>query len=132
VEELLAELLGFVLEILGEFVLQVIFELATEALVGLISNRKERRPAVSAVGLVFGGAAAGFLSAWLFPHRLIGTRVVIPGASLLLAPLAAGIAMHLLGKRLRRLERQATSLATFWGGASFAFSMALVRWWLVG
>jgi len=132
VEGLLAELLGFVLEILGEFVLQVIFELVTEALAGLISNRKEPRPAVSAVGLVFGGAAAGFLSAWLFPHRVIVTRVVIPGTSLLLAPLATGIAMHALGKRLRRLERHPTSLATFWGGALFAFSMALVRWWLVG
>ena len=131
-EGLLAELLGFVLEILGEFVLQVIFELVTEALAGLISNRKEPRPAVSAVGLVFGGAAAGFLSAWLFPHRVIVTRVVIPGTSLLLAPLATGIAMHALGKRLRRLERHPTSLATFWGGALFAFSMALVRWWLVG
>ena len=131
-EELLAELLGFVLEILGEFVLQVIFELATEAIAGLISDRKERRPALTAVGLLFGGVAAGFLSAWLFPHRLIVPRVVVPGASLLLAPLATGIAMHLLGKRLRRLERQPTSLATFWGGALFAFSMALVRWWLVG
>lgn len=131
-EALLAELLGFVFEILGEFVIQLVFELAAEALAGLISNRKERHPAVSAVGLVFGGAAAGFLSAWVFPHRLIVTRVVIPGASLLLGPLATGIAMHWLGKRLRRLERHPTSLATFWGGALFAFSMALVRWWLVG
>jgi hypothetical protein len=132
VEDLLAELLGFVLEIAGEFVLQMIFELATEALSGLISDGKERRPAVSAVGLVFGGAAAGFLTAWLFPSRLIVTRVVVPGASLLLAPLATGAAMHLLGRRLRHLERRTTILATFWGGALFAFSMALVRWWLVG
>jgi hypothetical protein len=87
---------------------------------------------MSAVGFVFGGAAAGFLSAWLFPNRLIVTRVMVPGASLLLAPLATGVAMHLLGRRLRNLERQVTSLATFWGGALFAFSMALVRWWLLG
>lgn len=131
-EDLVAELLEFVLEIFGEFVLQIIFELATEALGGLISDRKERRPAVSAVVLVFGGAAAGFLSAWLFPNRLIVTRVVVPGVSLLLAPLATGLAMHLLGRRLRHLARRATSLATFWGGALFAFSMALIRWWLVG
>jgi hypothetical protein len=132
VDELLAELLGFLLEILVEFVIQMIFELATVALNGLISDREERHPAVSAVGLVFGGAAAGFLSAGFFPNRLIVTRVVAPGASLLWAPLATGVAMHLLGRRLRRLERPATRLATFWGGALFAVSMALVRWWLVG
>ena len=131
-EDLFAGLLAIVLEIVGEFVLQMIFELATEALGGLINDRKQRSPAVSAIGLVFGGVAAGLLSAWLFPNRLIATRAVVPGASLLLAPLATGVAMHLLGKRRRRLERQASSLATFWGGALFAFSMALVRWWLVG
>jgi len=132
VAELLAELLGFVLEILGEFVLQVIFELATEALAGLVHDRKQHSRAVSAIGLVFVGAAAGLLSAWRFPNRLIATRVVLPGASLLLAPIATGVAMHFLGRRLRLLERQPSSLVTFWGGALFAFSMALVRWWLVG
>jgi hypothetical protein len=40
--------------------------------------------------------------------------------------------MYLLGGQLRRLGRQASSIATFRGGALFAFAMALVRWWLIG
>ena len=131
-EDLFAELLAILLEVVGDFLLQIVFELATEALGRLIKDRKQRSPAVSAIGLVFGGAVAGLLSAWLFPHRLIAMRVVVPGVSLMLAPLATGLAMHLLGRRLRRLERRASSLATFWGGALFAFVMAVVRWWLVG
>ena len=110
----------------------ILFELAAEALSGLIKYENQARPAVSAAGLAFAGVAAGLLSAWVFPHRLIATRVVLPGISLLLAPLATGLAMHLLGKRLRLIGRYASDLATFRGGALFAFSMALIRWWLVG
>jgi hypothetical protein len=131
-EDLVAELLGALLEVFGEFLLQILFELAAEALNGLIKRDKQIRPAVSAIRLALVGAAAGLLSAWVFPHRVIATRVVLPGVSLLLAPLATGSAMHLLGKRLRLVGRYASDLATFRGGALFAFSMALIRWWLVG
>ena len=131
-EDLVAELLGALLEIFGEFLLQILFELAAEALSGLIKRHTQIRPAVSAIRLALVGAAAGLLSAWVFPHRLIATRVVLPGVSLLLAPLATGSAMHLLGKRLRLVGQYASDLATFRGAALFAFSMALIRWWLVG
>jgi hypothetical protein len=132
VEDLFAELLGVLLEFVGEFLLQILFELAAEAINGLIYRWRQSSPTMSAVGLAIAGAAAGLLSAWLIPHRLIATRVVLPGVSLLLAPLATGSAMHFLGKRLHRLGRYPSNLATFRGGALFAFSMALIRWWLVG
>ena len=130
-EDLLVALFEILFEIFGEFLLQIIFELVAEALSGLINPRRQISPAVSAIGIAFVGAASGLLSAWLFPHRLIATRVVLPGVSLLLAPLATGSVMHFLGKRLSRLERNPSNLATFWGGVLFAFSMALIRWWLV-
>jgi hypothetical protein len=132
VEDLLVALLEVLLEIFGEFLLQIFFELVAEALSGLINPRRQSSPAASAVGIVFVGAVAGLFSAWLFPHRLIATRVVLPGVSLVLAPLATGSAMHLLGKRLSRFGRNPSNLATFRGGVLFAFSMALIRWWLVG
>lgn len=131
VEDLILDLLEALLEILGEVVLQLIFELVVEALSELIESLGERGPAFSAMGLAFAGALAGLLSARLFPHRLIAARVVIPGASLLLAPLATGCAMYFLGKGLRHLGRDPSKLATFGGAAIFAFSMALIRWWLV-
>jgi len=132
VADLLLELLGALLEILGEALLQLIFELVVEVLSELIQNLRERGPVFSSMGLGFAGAAAGFLSVRLFPHRLVVARVVLPGASLLLAPLATGFAMYFLGKGLRRLGREPTDLASFRGAAIFAFAMALIRWWLVG
>ena len=131
-EDLLVELFAAFLDIVGEFLLQMLFELAAEALSGLINRLRPGNSTVSALGLILAGVAAGLLSAWLFPHRLMATRVVLPGVSLLAAPLATGLAMHFLGKRLRRFGRYPSHLATFRGGVLFAFSMALIRWWLVG
>ncbi len=50
-----------------------------------------------------------------------------PGISLLLSPIAAGWIMKALGDWRRSRGHEPTVLATFWGGALFAFSMALVR-----
>jgi hypothetical protein len=130
--DILVELVLALFEIFGEFLLQLLFELAAEALTRLIKRKPQVEPVATGIALALGGAAAGLLSAWLIPHRLIATRPVLPGISLLLAPLATGYAMHLLGNRLRRAGRYASDLATFRGGALFAFSMAVIRWWLVG
>jgi hypothetical protein len=132
VEDLIVGLLAAVFEIFGEFLLEVSFELAAEALSALINRRREHSTTFSAFGLVIIGVAAGLISALLIPHRLIATRVVLPGASLLLAPIVTGCAMYFLGNWLRRVERLPSNLATFRGGVLFAFSMAIVRWWLVG
>jgi ABC-type uncharacterized transport system permease subunit len=111
----------------------LLLELIAEALSGAIGRQKQTSAAASwAIGPILVGVVAGLLSAWLFPHRLIATRVVIPGASLVLAPLATGYAMHLFGARLRRFGRYPSHLATFRGGALCAFSIALIRLWLVG
>jgi hypothetical protein len=53
VEDLFAELLGILIETVGEFVLQVFFEVAAEALSGLINQLGQSSPAVSAIGLAF-------------------------------------------------------------------------------
>jgi hypothetical protein len=119
-------LVGLV-EFLGEFVLQVLFEVAAEAISEAITADKERPWIASTVGLVFGGGAAGLISAALFPHRMISGRHIVHGLSLLLAPVAAGVAMQAIGNRLRASGRTPTVLATFRGGATFAFAMALIR-----
>ena len=132
VEHLLVEFVLALLDILGEFLLQMLFELAAEALSSLIKPWRQCSSTASLIAIALTGLAAGVLSAGLFPRRLIMTRVAFPGVSLLLAPFSAGCAMYLLGKRMRRFGRYPSSLATFSGGAIFAFSMALVRYWLIG
>jgi hypothetical protein len=132
VDDLLLVLLEALLEIVGEVLIELLFGLAAEALSAAADCLKELSPVVSAVLLSLLGAAAGLLSCWLFPHRLIVMRPILPGVSLLLAPLATGFAMKFIGERMRQSGREPSGMATFRGGVLFAFSMALIRLWLVG
>jgi hypothetical protein len=129
---LLEALLAVLLDVIGDALLEVLFGLVAEALSGVIKRLKDASPVVLALGLAGAGAGAGLLSAWLVPHRLIVGRVVIPGLSLVVAPLMTGLVMSVLGKQICRAGHWPSSVATFRGGVVFAFSMALVRWWLVG
>ena len=131
VEDLLLALLEPLLEIFGEALLQPFFELAAGALRELIQVWTIG-PAVSSIGLLLVGAVAGLLSAFVVPHRLIANCLVFPGLSLLLAPVVIGSAMYFSGNRLRRFGWRPSNVTGFRVGALFAFSMAAVRWWLVG
>jgi hypothetical protein len=138
VEDLLLALLEPLLEIFGEALLEI-FEAPFQLFFGFAAGALRELiqawtigPAVSSVGLLLVGAAAGLLSAFVVPHALIATRVVLPGVSLLLAPLVTGSAMYFSGNRVRRFGWRASNLAGFRSGALFAFSMALIRWWLIG
>ena len=68
----------------------------------------------------------------LAPNRIIQVYAYIPGISLVIAQLVAGVCMHFLGEWRRRQDCKPTALATFTGGATFAFGMALVRFLMVG
>ena len=119
-------------EFLFDILLELLFGLAAEVLFGLMEDSELSGPVVTAIRLILLGTVAGFLSVWIFPSRLIAKPLVPSGTSLLLAPLVTGLAMYLIGRRLRHLKREASSLATFWGGALFAFCMSVVRGRFVG
>ena len=125
--DLLLVLLELIIEVLGESLIEWLFELAVEAFSAALS----RTPAISVIGLMILGAISGLVSGWLVPRRLIAPRFSLPGASLLLAPLITGYAMKLIGERMRRSGRRQSELVTFRGGCLFALSMALIRLWLV-
>ena len=133
-EDLLLALLELLLEIFGEIfpeigaaLLQIFFEFAAGALHELI-QAWTIGPVVSSIGLLLVGAIAGLLSVGVVPHRLIATRVMFPGLSLLLAPLVAGSAVYVLGDRLQRFGWCSSNFGGFRGGAVFAFAMAAIRW----
>lgn len=134
--EIIFELIGtFVME----FLLELLFELLVEfaLLLGLtplhraLTRRRRSNPVLAAIGLVVLGSLIGLLVAWLFPERLL-PALALPGASLVLSPLAAGLVMKVFGDWRKRRGGDPSALATFWGGALFAFSFALVRWLMVG
>ena len=86
----------------------------------------------SGFGLLVAGAAAGWASVALLPYPVLPAISPVRGISVLLAPLATGLAMRAFGRwRIRHCGRP-TFLATFGGGALLALSMALVRWLMVG
>ena len=119
--------------LLFELLLDVAIQIGMEILVEFgwagvkgALGRENHHPAVAAAGLAVLGAGLGGASLWLFPTSLVGPGPV-PGASLLLAPLAAGAVMHAWGQYRRGRGHPTTNLATFAGGAAFAFGTALVR-----
>jgi hypothetical protein len=130
--EFLAEL---ILEIFGDIIFQVVFEVLMEfgfePLSKLFHPGRKVHPLVAACGLILLGGAFGLGFALLVPHRLIPTAH-LHGLSLVLAPLGAGLVMQVFGVWRRKRGGTPTCLATFWGGAAFAFGMALVRWLMVG
>ncbi len=90
-------------------------------------QREDRGPLIAGAGFLVMGAAIGLNTLWLFPTRFTSPAHVFPGLSLLLAPLAAGLAMRWFGIRQRDRGYRPSRLATFWGGAVLAFAAALAR-----
>ena len=124
----LAELLlQLLFDALFQLLAEVLFELGFEAIAHSLRRGRSANPVLAAVGLLIIGAAAGFVTCWLLPDPLFRPVRHFPWLSLVLAPLAAGSAMHVLGSWRRRTGGDPTLLATFWGGALFAFTMGAAR-----
>lgn len=116
-------------QLIGELVLQVIFEALAELGVrGLRAPfRKPPNPWLAAFGYALLGTLAGALSLLIFPGLLIespGARV----ANLLLTPIGAGAAMVALGAWRRHRNQPLIRLDRFAYGYLFALAMALTRY----
>ncbi len=77
------------------------------------------------------GGALGALTRMIWPTRIFQPGPV-RGASLLLSPLVTGAIMDRYGEWVEARGGTRSFIATFWGGALFAFGMALVRFVWVG
>ena len=120
-------LLELILEIIGE----IVFAFGWEGLGHSMRRRPNAHPVLAGLGYAIFGALAGGLSLLILPRRLLPAGG-IKGASLVLTPLVTGLLMKTYGDFRRRRGHRTTGLATFWGGAIFAFSMALVRFLAYG
>jgi hypothetical protein len=124
-----------VLTTLWEIFLQIVGEALIELGFGSIGESFRRRsrahPVVAGVGVALLGGLTGVVASLIWPARLVRPGP-LPGASLLMSPLITGLVMDRYGqwREDHRVER--SYAATFWGGALFAFSMALVRFMWVG
>lgn len=119
-------LFQLVLDIAGQILFEVLTSLGWESLKDSVRPERERTPVLAGFGHFLMGLLAGVVSLLVFGTRLV-PRPVIPGLSLILSPIATGIAMHIIGEWWRERGRDRPALFSFWAGAIFAFGMALVR-----
>jgi hypothetical protein len=125
----------FLIELVGEALFYGFGEALVEGVaraVGAPFGRSDRQhPLLAGLGLALMGAAAGGLSRVIWPYPVLGNGP-FPGISLIVSPLANGLAWEAIGRWQQGRGRPRSYLATFWGAGLFALSAAAVRFWLVG
>ena len=129
--EIVLQILGWLFELFGELLLQMLFEALAEAFGHALRlplrGRQPVRPWLAAIGYVLFGAAAGGLTLWLVPELYIKT----PGlrlANLLITPVLAGLVMEAIGTWRERRDKEVLRLESFAYGYLFALAMATVRY----
>ena len=126
-EVLLSAVWEILLQITGELLLELGFHAAGEAFV----RRVRAHRLMAAIGIAVLGGVAGVITSLALPSPLIQHRP-IPGMSLILSPIVTGAMMEAYGRWRTHRGGHPSYVATFWGGALFAFVMALVRYLTVG
>jgi hypothetical protein len=132
------ELLFAFLEMLLEIFFEAAFEFAAEfigafvlrGLAEVFDTSEFKNPWLACVGYLCLGGAAGGLSLLLFPHRLVHPSR-IPGLSVVISPVLAGLGMSMVGSTQRKRNKKAMQIESFGYGFAFAFGMALVRFFFV-
>ena len=110
---------------------ELLFEVGLESMGEALRRRRHVHPVVAGIGIALWGALAGAVLSLIWPARIL-QPVLLQGASLVVSPLISGAVMHEYGQWRDRRREPRSHLATFWGGALFAFSVALVRFLWVG
>lgn len=121
------------MEILIEVLLELVLEIVTETLLALgvdIASKgkptlEKRHPALIAVVYLCIGFFVGAMSVLIWRERVAVGPLGI--GNLVASPVLVGSLMLAFGNWRRMNGKTTTSLANFWGGASFALGIALAR-----
>lgn len=134
-DELLQALLGPIIELLIEFLLELTVGLLFSFLWRKLRTArwKTRRMSLWLILPLLGGlgAVVGWISILTFPSPIFHPRE-FHGLSLILSPLMTGMVMALFGSDLKRRKEMPAALESFSGGFTFALGMALVRFFHAG
>jgi hypothetical protein len=126
--------MGFLLELIFEFILEfvlnILFEILAElglrSIAEVFRERMLRNPFFAVPGCALLGLLCGLISLLLFPHSFIRSQR-FHGLSLVLIPLLGGAAMSGIGFLRRKRGEELIRLDSFVYGALFAFGMSLIR-----
>ena len=120
-------MLELILEVVGEFLLQVVSEALLEFGLHSLAEplRNPLNPWLAALGYMLSGAIFGGLSLLVFPANLVPQpwRIV----NLVVAPLAAGGIMVFMGTWRAKRGQPLLRIDRFLYGYLFALSMSLIR-----
>ena len=123
-------MLEILFEIVGEFVLEFVVEVLAE--LGLHSLKSSGSGDVplwlAALGYTLFGTAAGGLSLLVFPAHFV-TNPTFRLASLVVTPVAAGLAMAAIGSWRRKRGQALHRLDRFFCGYIFALALAFIRFY---
>ena len=128
------ELLFLLLQLFADVIIQVVLEILWEvcaAAYKVASGRPGWGLFWASIWYFALGAALGGASLLVWPERIFQPGPV-PGLSILVSPICAGLAMQAWGRYRRRRGHVTTTLATFPAGAAFALGSAVVRFAGVG
>ena len=130
IAEIVFQILGFILRIFGELLLQLLAEVFGELFIHSVKEPFRRpepmHPVLAAIGYSVFGAAAGGLTVWMLPNFFLEThwlRIL----NIVATPFLAGVAMGAIGAWRRHRDKEVIRLESFAYGYCFALSMALVR-----
>ena len=122
-------LFDFILECLGEILLQIFAEIGLEFGFESVKFKKPMNPVFSIFGLLILGGLIGVISLLIFPDFIL-VKNKMTGIRLIISPICTGLVLHYFGKWKQKQGKTPTYLATFWGGAIFAFAIAFTRWFI--
>jgi hypothetical protein len=129
-EDLLVGLLEVFLELLFEALFEFLIAGFVDLLLRAFGNAFKpfeiRNPFAASFGYALLGLITGGLSLILFPHHLIQPSR-LHGISLVLSPALAGLLMWTTRMLLRKGNKSVIQFESFGYGFTFAFGMALVR-----
>ena len=112
--------------LLGEFI-SAIFEKTSEAIEGATEAAvKAKFGFLILLIMLIMGAAAGYVISLAFPERILQT-IPVTGISLLITPLLMGGLMSIVGVWKANHDCAASFLGTFMGGAIFGLAAAGTR-----
>jgi hypothetical protein len=147
------DLLGFILELVLEVLIQAVFEAGVDAASrasrsrdsGASPSRANPRvrfvpflrltlnranPPFTIVKFTLLGLSLSFLSVLILPHPLLHPSR-FHGISLLISPFITGLIMGFIGRTVRRRGEIPVQIESFAYGFTFAFAFALIRLLLV-
>jgi hypothetical protein len=133
-EEVFFALLSASAELLFEVFFQVVLEAIVALILRSIRNVFEEsnaiNPILAAIGYLLFGIAFGIGSLRLFPHPLVHPSR-FHGISLVISPVITGLIMSQVGIILRRKGKQAVRIESFGYGFTFAFGLAIIRFFFL-